>query len=117
MPAPTSHTKTGSSSAPTTSATPQAKSTATPRPSTDGSNQPKKDLGNVLNANGKLTEAEKEQQCAKGLCYYCGKPPEKCQHKKMPTTSGWATFTISGKPPVEASIEKVPEDAPMPLGN
>ena len=117
LPAPTPRTKTGSSSAPTTSASPQTKSAATPQLSTDGSNQPKKDLGNVLNADGKLTEAERERRCAKGLCYYCGKPPDKCQHKKTPTTSGRATFTISGEPPVEASIEEVPEDAPAPSGN
>ena len=98
---------------PTASATP----TTVPRPSTENSNLPKKELGNVLNADGKLTEAEKERWHAKGLCFYCGEPPEKCQHKKMPTTSGRATFTISGEPPIEASIEEVPNDAPAPSEN
>ena len=77
----------------------------------------KKVLGNVLNADGKLTEAEKERRRSKGLCFYCGEPPKKCQHRKMPATSGQATFTISGEPPGEASIEEVSNDAPMPLEN
>ena len=88
-----------------------------PQPTTENPNQLKKELGNVLNADGKLTEAERERRRAKGLCFYCGEPPEKCQHKKTPTTSGRAMFTISGEPPVEASIEEVPDNAPAPLGN
>ena len=103
--------------APTSSATPQAKSATVPQPSTENLNQPKKELGNVLNADGKLTEAEKERRHAKGLCFYCGEPPKKCQHRKMPATSGWATFTISGEPPMEASIEEVSDDAPTPSEN
>ena len=102
---------------PTASATPQAKLTIVPRPSTENSNLPKKELGNVLNVDGKLTEAEKERRHAKGLCFYCGEPPEKCQPKKMPTTSGQAMFTISGEPPIEASIEEVPDDTPAPSEN
>ena len=77
----------------------------------------KKELGNVLNADGKLTEAEKERRRAKGLCFYCGEPPEKCQHRKMPATSSRATFTISGEPPVEASIKEVSDDTPAPSEN
>ena len=60
---------------PTALATPQAKPTTVPRPSTENSNQPKKELGNVLNADGKLTEAEKEWWRAKDLCFHCGEPP------------------------------------------
>ena len=103
--------------APTSSATPQVKSATMPRPSTENPNQPKKELGNVLNTDGKLTEAEREWQRTKGLCFYCGEPPEKCQHKKTPTTSSQATFMISGEPPIEASIEEVPDDTPAPSGN
>ena len=103
--------------APTSLTTPQAKSATVPRPSTENPNQPKKELGNVLTADGKLTEAERERRHTKGLCFYCGEPPEKCQHKKTPTTSGRATFMISGEPPIEASIKEVPDDAPAPSGN
>ena len=67
LPTPTSRTKTSTTMAPTSSATTQGKSATVPRLSTENPNQPKKELGNVLNADGKLTEAEKEWQCAKGL--------------------------------------------------
>ena len=117
LPNPTPRTRINTSTGPTSSPALQAKPATVPRPSTENPNQPKKDLGTVLNADGKLTEAEKEWQRAKGLCFYCGEPPEKCQHKKTPTTSGQATFTISGEPPIEASIEEVPNNAPVPLGN
>ena len=76
--------------APTSLATPQVKLTNMPQPSSENPNQPKKELGNILNVDGKLTEGQREQQCAKGLCFYCEEPSEKCQYKKMPTTSGWA---------------------------
>src|SRR6266481_9774782 len=77
-----------------------------------------KDLGNILNAEGKLMEAEKEWWRSKGLCFYCGEAPEKCWHNaKPPTASGRATFTISGEPPTEATIKEVPGDATTPSGN
>ena len=117
LPILTSCTRIGTAMTPTSSATPQVKSATVPRPSTENPNQPKKELDNVLNADGKLTEAEGERRRTKGLCFYCGEPPKKCQHKKMPTTSGQATFTISGEPPIEASIEEVPDDAPAASGN
>ena len=117
LPTPTSRTRIGMATTPTSSATPQAKLATVPRPSTENLNQPRKELSNVLNTDGKLTEAKREWRHAKGLCFYCGEPPKKCQHKKTPTTSGRAMFTISREPPVEASIKEVPDDAPAPSGN
>ena len=117
LPTPTSCTRIGMAMTPTSLTTPPVKSATVSRPSPENPNQPRKELGNVLNAHGKLTETEREWRRAKGLCFYWGEPPEKCQHKKTPTTSGQATFMISGEPPVEASIEEVPDNAPTPLGN
>ena len=51
----------------------QQKASPTPR-TTENSSTPRKDLGNVLGANGKLTEAEKEWHHLKNLCMYCGCP-------------------------------------------
>ena len=60
LPTPTPRTRIGTSTVPTSSAAPQVKPTSVPRPSTDNPNQPKRELGNILNVDGKLTEAEKE---------------------------------------------------------
>src|SRR6266481_7001292 len=82
-----------------------------------------KDLGNILGTDGKLTEAEKERRRTKNLCLYCGERPDshtkdcRAKNKAPPTTSGRATFTISGKPPTEASIEDVTEGISPPSGN
>ena len=59
----------------------------------DGSNLAHKDLGNILGADGKLTEAEKEHRRAKNLCLYCGQLLDQhgkdCQlHNKTPHASG-----------------------------
>jgi len=72
-----------------------------------------KDLGNVLGSDGKLTEAERERRKNKGLCMYCGEPPNRharnCNYTgPAPSTTGRATFTLSGEPQT-ASIEEVPE--------
>ena len=83
-PIPTTCTKLGPSSAAPTLASPQSK-TPTFRPSNrEKTEQPWKDLGNILNADGKLMEAEKEWRRSKGLCFYCGEAPEKCRHNAKP---------------------------------
>ena len=60
LPTPTPCTRIGTSTAPASSVAPQAKPMSVPQPSTENPNQPKRELGNVLNADGKLTEAKKE---------------------------------------------------------
>ena len=79
-------------------------------------------LGNILGADGKLTEDEKEQCQSKNLCMYCGHPlhdhDPACQFKTQPpAASGQATFTLMGSPPVAATIEEFSEVVPTRLGN
>ena len=58
-PIPTTHTKPGPSTAVPTSASPQSKAPPFHPSNGEKTNQPRKDLGNILNADGKLTEAER----------------------------------------------------------
>ena len=97
------------------SVAPTGQQKASPTPwSTENSSTPRKDLGNVLGADGKLTKAEKEWRHLKNLCMYCGSPFDKhhplCRFKNQPPpAAGWATFILTGDPASSATIEEVSE--------
>ena len=100
------------------SVAPTSQQKASPTPwSTENSSTPRKDLGNVLGADGKLTEAEKERCRLKNLCMYCGCPFDKhdllCRFKNQPPpATGRATFILTGDPTSSAMIEEVLEPTP-----
>jgi hypothetical protein len=72
-----------------------------------------KDLSGVLDATGRLTEAEKERCKTKGLCPYCGELPMQhvkgCRYQDPASTTGRAIFTLEANPQVTTS-EEVNED-------
>ncbi len=108
----------------TSTASQPARPSTNPRPAQgDGLNQVRKDLGNILGSDGKLTEAERERRRSKNLCFYCGERPEShakdCRNRPnaTPVTTGWATFTLLGDPAEVATIEEVTEGTLTPSGN
>jgi hypothetical protein len=72
-------------------------------------NQQRKDLSNVLTADGKLKEEEKERRVRLGLCSYCSEkipkhlPTCKLQNNPPQTQRGRSTFVISGEPEQESA--------------
>jgi hypothetical protein len=93
------------------SATPRAitrsKATTAAKPSEQ------KDLSGVLDATGRLTEAEKERRKTKGLCPYCGELPTQhakgCRYQEPASTTGRAIFTLEADPQI-ATVEEINED-------
>jgi hypothetical protein len=72
-----------------------------------------KDLSGVLDATGRLTEAEKERRKTKGLCPYCGELPTQhakgCRYQEPASTTGRAIFTLEADPQV-ATVKEVNKD-------
>ena len=101
---------------------PTGQQNVSPTPqSTENSSTPRKDLGNILGADGKLTEAEKEWRHLKNLCMYFRCPFDKhnplCRFKNQPPpATGCATFILTGDPTLLATIEEVSGLTPS-LGN
>ena len=73
-----------------------------------------KDLSGILDAMGRLTEAEKEWWKSKGLCPYCGELPTqhaKGCHYQDPAT-GRAIFTLEAEPQA-ATIEELSDEGSL----
>src|SRR6266481_3605628 len=68
-------TKPGTSSAASTSASLQSKTTVPRPPNGEKTDQPRKDLGNILNSDGKLTDTERNNIDPRDFASTVGKPP------------------------------------------
>jgi hypothetical protein len=102
----------------TSSSEPSTTPRSNVRPSAPAISKPseQKDLSGILDATGRLTEAEKERRKLKGLCPYCGKLPthhaKGCRYQEPATTTGRATFTLEAEPQT-ATIEELSDEVSL----